>query len=136
MVGLVVLVRSERAEGPEPPGSHLVGGLARPDDVVIIEGSLDAFATTRLHGILDRWHASEVLVAGVFTDMAEESTARTASGLGFTTIVVEDCVSAVVDEDHRRAIGVGIPSFAEVATLDGLARRYQWDNDVPPDDTR
>jgi nicotinamidase-related amidase len=59
-----------------------------------------------------------VVLVGIATDVAVESTARVASDLQYRTIVVSDACQADSDEAHARALDVLQKWFGETPTAD------------------
>src|SRR5205823_1148693 len=59
-----------------------------------------------------------LVIVGIATDVAIESTARAASDLGYRTIVVSDACTADSDESHARSLDVLQKWFAETTTAD------------------
>ncbi len=59
-----------------------------------------------------------VVLAGIATDVAVESTARAACDLGYRTIVVSDACTADSDESHARSLDVLQKWFGETSTAD------------------
>jgi nicotinamidase-related amidase len=60
-----------------------------------------------------------IVLTGVATHITIESTARTATDLGYRTIVLADCVSADNQENHDAAIRT-LGLLAEVSTSENL----------------
>jgi biuret amidohydrolase len=84
------------------------------------QSSGDRRPTGSTASVLDsvlRWAGVDTLVlAGVATDVAVESTARGACDLGYRTIVVSDACTADSDEAHTRALDVLRKWFGEAST--------------------
>jgi biuret amidohydrolase len=59
-----------------------------------------------------------LVLVGIATDVAVESTARAASDLQYRTIVVSDACQADSDEAHARALDVLQKWFGETPTAD------------------
>jgi nicotinamidase-related amidase len=59
-----------------------------------------------------------LVLVGIATDVAVESTARAASDLQYRTIVVSDACQADSDEAHARALDVLQKWFSETPTAD------------------
>jgi len=59
-----------------------------------------------------------LVLVGIATDVAVESTARAASDLGYRTIVVSDACIADNDESHAHSLDVLQKWFAETPTAD------------------
>ena len=63
-----------------------------------------------------------LVIAGIATDVAVESTARAASDLQYRTIVVSDACTADSDEAHARSLNAIQKWFGETPTADEVAR--------------
>ena len=101
------------------PAVEVIDELApRPNEPVVRGQGSSGFDRTPLDTIL-RWAGVDTLVlAGVATDVAVESTARGACDLGYRTIVVSDACTADSDEAHARALDVLQKWFGETPTAD------------------
>jgi nicotinamidase-related amidase len=89
-----------------------------PDEPVVRGQATSGFDRTVLDTTL-RWAGVDtVVLAGVATDVAVESTARGACDLGYRTIVVSDACTADSDEAHARALDVLQKWFGETPTAD------------------
>ncbi|WP_155374830.1 isochorismatase family protein [Catellatospora vulcania] len=113
----VVLVRVDRPNVPtQPPGSDLVEGLARPDDVLVVKRTIGAFQGTDLHDQLQRRGVTTLVLAGLVTTMGVESTARAAADLGYDLEFVEDAMSGLATDEHEMAVRRTFPRFGRVRT--------------------
>ena len=74
---------------------------ARPDELILDKLSLSPFNSTALDQYLHNMHIENLVVAGVLTDAAVETTARDAGDRGYTTIAVEDACAALAPEHHE-----------------------------------
>jgi biuret amidohydrolase len=63
-----------------------------------------------------------LVLAGIATDVAVESTARAASDLQYRTIVVSDACTADSDEAHARSLNAIQKWFGETPTADEVVR--------------
>ncbi|GGK00423.1 cysteine hydrolase family protein [Pseudomonas matsuisoli] len=86
---------------PGQPGCVFHPAVApRRDEAVFEKNVTDAF----LHTGLERWlrvrGIQRLVIVGVATENSVESTARTASNLGFDTLVVEDACFTYAKADH------------------------------------
>jgi nicotinamidase-related amidase len=73
-------------------------------EVVITKHRVGSFWSTPLELTLRTMGVTEVVLAGVATDMVVESTAREAHDRDFGVSVVADCCVAATDADHERSI--------------------------------
>lgn len=85
------------------------------DELVLNKTSVDPFTTTRLAQHLQILDVNTVIIMGVWTNFAVESTARTAADLGYRVIVVGDACGSNSDENHEFATANILPMFATVA---------------------
>lgn len=101
------------------PAVEVIDELAPgPDEPVVRGQATSGFDGTVLDTML-RWAEVDTLVlVGVATDVAVESTARSACDLGYRTIVVSDACAADSDEAHARALDVLQNWFGETPTAD------------------
>jgi nicotinamidase-related amidase len=101
------------------PAVEVMDELApRPDEPVVRGQGSSGFDRTVLDTILRLAGVDTVVLVGVATDIAVESTARGASDLGYRTIVVSDACTADSDEAHARALDVLQKWFGETPTAD------------------
>ena len=90
----------------------------RPDEPVVRGQAANGFDGTALNTILRAAGVDTVVLVGIATDVAVESTARVASDLQYRTIVVSDACQADSDEAHARALHVLQKWFGETPTAD------------------
>ena len=90
----------------------------RPDEPVVRGQAANGFDGTALNTILRVAGVDTVVLVGIATDVAVESTARVASDLQYRTIVVSDACQADSDEAHTRALDVLQKWFSETPTAD------------------
>jgi nicotinamidase-related amidase len=88
----------------------------RPDEPVLRGQAANGFDGTVLDTILRVAGVDTLVLAGIATDVAVESTARAASDLQYRTIVVSDACQADSDEAHARALDVLKKWFSETPT--------------------
>ncbi len=101
------------------PAVELIDELARRPDEPLVRGqAANGFDRTVLDTILRVAGVDTVVLAGIATDVAVESTARAASDLGYRTIVVSDACTADSDQSHVRSLDVLHKWFAETPTAD------------------
>lgn len=92
---------------------------AKPDDLDIVKHRVSAFYGTPLELLLRQNRITQVMLAGVSTTAAINSTARDAHDRDYECTIVEDCCSARTQEEHSKAIDL-VSRFATVVTLDQL----------------
>jgi nicotinamidase-related amidase len=90
----------------------------RPNEPVVRGQAANGFDGTALDTILRVAGVDTVVLVGIATDVAVESTARVASDLQYRTIVVSDACQADSDEAHARALDVLQKWFGETPTAD------------------
>jgi biuret amidohydrolase len=101
------------------PAVELIDELARRPDESLVRGqAANGFNRTVLDTVLRVAGVDTVVLAGIATDVAVESTARVECDLGYRTIVVSDACTADSDESHVRSLDVLQKWFAETPTAD------------------
>ena len=86
---------------PGAPERELWPALApRPEELVLDEHSLSPFNSTALDQYLRNMGVENLVVAGVLTDAAVETTARVAGDRGVDVMAVEDGCEALAAEHH------------------------------------
>ena len=101
------------------PAVEVMDELAPQHDEPIVRGqATSGFDRTVLDTILRVAGVDTLVLVGVATDVAVESTARSACDLGYRTIVVSDACTADSDEAHARALHVLQKWFGETPTAD------------------
>jgi len=105
------------------PAVEIINEVApRPDEPVIRGQAANGFDGTALGTILRVAGVDTLVLAGIATDVAVESTARAASDLQYRTIVVSDACTADSDAAHARALDVIQKWFGETPTADEVVR--------------
>lgn len=79
----------------------------RPDELVLDKQTLSPFNSTAIDQYLRNMAVENLVIAGVLSNGAVETTARNAGDRGFNTIVVEDACAAFSTEDHRAGTAFG-----------------------------
>jgi nicotinamidase-related amidase len=101
------------------PAVEVIDDVApRPDEPVVRGQAASGFDGTALDTILRVAGVDTLVLVGIATDVAVESTARAASDLQYRTIVVSDACQADSDEAHARALDVLKKWFSETPTAD------------------
>ena len=101
------------------PAVELIDELARRPDEPLVRGqAANGFDRTVLDTIFRLAGIDNLVLVGIATDVAVESTARAASDLGYRTIAVSDACTADSDESHARSLDVLQKWFAETPTAD------------------
>jgi nicotinamidase-related amidase len=103
------------------PAVEVIHDLApRPGEPVVRGQGANGFDRTVLDTILRQAGVDTLVLVGIATDVAVESTARAACDLGYRTIVVSDACDADSDEAHARALEVHRTWFGETAADDDV----------------
>ena len=101
------------------PAVEVIDNIApQPDEPVVRGQAANGFDGTALDTILRVAGVDTLVLVGIATDVAVESTARAASDLQYRTIVVSDACQADSDEAHARALDVLQKWFSETPTAD------------------
>jgi biuret amidohydrolase len=90
----------------------------RPDEPIVRGQAANGFDRTILDTVLRVAGVDTVVLAGIATDVAVESTARAASDLGYRTIVVSDGCIAGTDDAHAHSLDAIQKWFGETPTAD------------------
>jgi biuret amidohydrolase len=105
------------------PAVEVINEVAPRSDEPVIRGqAANGFDGTALGTILRVAGVDTLVLAGIATDVAVESTARAASDLQYRTIVVSDACTADSDEAHVRSLDVIRKWFGETPTADDVVR--------------
>ncbi|MBI2935182.1 MAG: cysteine hydrolase [Chloroflexi bacterium] len=73
-------------------------------ELVVDKNSLNPFNSTALDQILRNMNVENLILTGVQTNGAVESTARSAAERGYNVIMVEDACAAYCQEDHQHTL--------------------------------
>ena len=98
-------------------GADALEGLeALEDEPVLIRNRMSGFNGTGLDTLLRNAGITDVIVAGVWTNMAVEHTLRDAADHGYHPIVVTDATSSINDDWHQAALSYALTNIADFAT--------------------
>ena len=86
----------------------------KQDELVLNKTGVDPFVTTRLAQHLKILDADTIVVMGLWTNAAVESTTRTAADMGYRVVVVRDACASNSDENHEFSMSNVMPMFATV----------------------
>ncbi|GIG64081.1 cysteine hydrolase family protein [Phytomonospora endophytica] len=118
---LVIYVQAHRPNVEQPPGSELVAeATPRPGDLLLTKQSVGTFATTDLNDRLIEHGVETVVICGIATTMAVESTARVASDLGYDVVLPRDAMTGLHADEHEFALSHVLPRFGEVVVADDV----------------
>jgi nicotinamidase-related amidase len=101
------------------------------DDVVLTHHRVSCFHGTELDVVLRGAGIDTVVVAGVATNLAVESTARAGADLGYRTVVVSDACSTTSETAHNASLE-SMAMLAEIVTTDDLLATLDRDTLKPP----
>ena len=101
--------------------TDIVDGLAAPSDILITKRQWGAFYGTDLDLQLRRRKVSTIVIAGIATNQAVESTARAAHEHGYAVVVVEDVAAGLTGEMHNFAFKHIFPLMGRVTSADEIA---------------
>jgi 23S rRNA (adenine2503-C2)-methyltransferase len=104
-----------RADSPWAKSAAI---LEAKDDEVFRKTRYSAFCATGLIERLRATRATQLVLAGIKTDLCVESTARAAFDLGWTTFVAADATAARTEAQHVAALQALVRGFSTV-TLTG-----------------
>jgi nicotinamidase-related amidase len=116
----------DRPLGKAPPGgfpedwSELADGLAEGSDLKVTKRQWGAFYGTDLDLQLRRRGVTTVVIGGIATNMAVESTARAAHEHGYAVVLAEDAATSLSGEMHAFAFEHIFPHLGRVAKADEI----------------
>ncbi|MFI9081472.1 isochorismatase family cysteine hydrolase [Streptomyces sioyaensis] len=96
------------------PDLHVDAG-----DVVICKPRVSAFYGTRLQQTLSASGIEQVVLCGVSTVMAVQSTARDAHDRDYRVVIAEDACAAPTSEEHEASVRM-LSGISTITTTDGL----------------
>lgn len=110
-----------RMIGPEPLkagtwGADIVDGVdVRDDEIVLDRVRMSAFHGTSLDTMLRNIGVTDVVVVGVWTNMAVEHTVRDAADLGYRATIVSDATSSINADWQQAALSYALTNIATIA---------------------
>lgn len=112
--------KSPRQAMPLAPDTPDIEFLLEPrdDEERVYKIGVSAFHGTPLDTHLRSQGVRDVLIAGAFTHMVVESTARQGFDLGYSMHVCSDASCAPKQQIHDASLSTGIPGFARVHDLE------------------
>ncbi|REE98055.1 isochorismatase family protein [Thermomonospora umbrina] len=117
---LVVVVKREWPQDPQPAGSELVDEIApRDDDLLVTRRGDDAFLDTDLSELLPGRGIETLVITGIDT-AAVETTARTAREAGHRLFLPHDATAGENGDAHRLAVQGTLPELGTVCTTDDV----------------
>jgi gluconolactonase len=119
---LFVNVRNAAANVRGTWGAAPVDGLEPVEGDFIVEKlRMNAFYGTKLDTLLDGLGVDAVIVAGAWTNMSIEHTARHAADAGYRVTVVSDGTSTLNAEWQAAALDYALTQVATIATCEQVA---------------
>jgi nicotinamidase-related amidase len=101
-------------------GCHWLAGLeVKTEDLQFEKKALSAFAGNNLLAWLQKHRCHHLLIGGISTPLAIESTARQAHDAGFQITVLQDLCAAPTEEIHQQ-------SLETLQNLGGVMRSQAW----------
>jgi len=88
-------------------------------DLVIIKPRVSAFYCTNLDAVLRAQKVERLVIAGVSSSLAIQSTAREAHDRDYSVFVVEDACAAASEEDHQMSMKL-LTAIATVIQVEDL----------------
>ena len=99
------------------PGYDVEPRLApRAEDLVVDKLTSGAFTASFLDHALQNMAVRTLFIAGILTDMCVLGTARTASELGYDTLICEDACATWTQRAHTEALLLHARGFGRVTT--------------------
>jgi ureidoacrylate peracid hydrolase len=116
--------------------AEIINELApHAEDTVVDKTRFDGFIATPLATILASLGTRRLLVSGAYTNVCVETTCKSAYQYDFEPTLFADCVGALDQRMHDRAIDVLRESpFAEVTTAADYLARTAHDGEAIPDE--
>ena len=108
--------RDPSAPPPPPVASELVPecGYQPGVDGLVTKRQWGAFHDTDLGQLLRRRSVRTVVLGGIATNFGVESTARSATDLGYAVVFVEDAMTSISAEAHAFAVAQVFPFMGRV----------------------
>lgn len=114
-------IRTQNANVRGSWGAAPVDGLApRDGDYVVEKLRVNAFHATKLEALLAGLGVETLIIAGAWTNMSVEHTARHAADSGYRVIVVSDGTSTLNAEWQAAALSFALPQVATIATCNDV----------------
>jgi gluconolactonase len=102
-------------------GAAPAEGLEPQDgDFVVEKMRMNAWEGTRLETLLKGFGRDTVIVAGAWTNMSVEHTARTGADKGYYMIVPEDCCSTMNADWHNASINYALQNVSTVTNCSAV----------------
>ena len=106
------------------PGAAIVDAVApRSDDAVLTHHRVSCFHGTELDVVLRGAGIDTVIIAGVATNLAVESTVRAGADLGYRVVVVSDACATASQTAHDASLA-SLAMFAEIVSAETLLAEF------------
>jgi ureidoacrylate peracid hydrolase len=106
-------------------GAEIIDGLdPREDEIVLDRIRMSAFHGSPLDVMLRNLRVTDVVVVGVWTNMAVEHTARDAADLGYRVTVVSDATSSINADWQRVALGYALTNITTIASTEEVVAAF------------
>src|SRR5258708_16740325 len=103
------------------PAVEVINDVApRPDEPVVRGQAANGFDRTELDTMLRLAGVDNLLLGGIATDVAVESSARGALDLGYRTIVVSDACTSDTAQAHPRSTNTNTTHIADTPTTNHI----------------
>jgi gluconolactonase len=100
-------------------GAQPAPGLEpRDGDFVVERARMSGWQDSQLEAILRGLGVDTIVLAGAWTNMSVEHTARTGADKGYAVVLPEDCCSSMNADWHRVAISYALTNVATVTSAD------------------
>jgi nicotinamidase-related amidase len=111
--------RDPNAPPPPPDASELVPEAGfQAGDLLVTKRFWGAFEGTDLENQLRQHGVDTIVLGGISTNFGVESTARSAAGLGFAVVLVEDAMTSMDAGAHQFAVEKIFPRLGRVRLAD------------------
>ncbi len=101
-------------------GTEVYPALApQPGDFDIVKHRVSPFYGTALEPILRAIGVGRIYLSGVSTNAVVQATTREGHDRDYECVILEDCCSALSDEEHRNAIA-SLTRFATITTAEAV----------------
>jgi len=106
-------------------GAEIIDGLdPRADEIVLDRIRMSAFHGSALDVMLRNLGVTDVVVVGVWTNMAVEHTARDAADFGYRVTVVSDATSSINADWQRVALGYALTNITTIASTEEVVASF------------
>lgn len=105
----------------DSPGTDFHPDLdVQPDDFIVIKPRVSGFYGTDLEAVLRAQRITRLVLAGVSSTWAVQSTARDAHDRDYGVVIAEDACAAATEDEHQEAMKV-LATIAQISSAEDLA---------------